>query len=205
MLSRVLSCVLASPVLTLSVTLACGPAQAQTTTYACKTDKGVPYRSNNPCPWQQKTELRYYGPVTPPPASNRPVQRVERAGDELKYMSARCQTMKEGIRTAPNRGLSYATVQELRHNFARECGDEEMDAMSKARSDHDTQRNQEKESNAHDQQRELQVKADLDRNRQQCAEMRLSIQNRKQRPNPTEGELKDLERFEQRFQERCGR
>lgn len=203
MFSRVLSCVLAAPVL--AVTLASGPVLAQTTTYACKTDKGVPYRSNNPCPWQQKTELRYYGPVPQSSASSRPIQRVERAGDELKYLSNRCQTMKEGIRTAPNRGLSYATVQELRQNYQRECSEEEMEAQRKAHNDQSAKRSLEREAREENQERELQAKADQDRNRQQCAEMRLSIQNRKQRPNPTEGELKDLERFEQRFQERCAR
>lgn len=180
------------------------PALAQTT-YACKTDKGVPYRSNSPCPWSQKTELRYYGPVAQPQTSSRPIQRVERAGEELKYLSPRCQTLKEGIRTAPNRGLSAATVQELRQNFDRDCADENMEAMNKARSDKNVKLSQQKEAQAEDQQREMLAKADQDRIRQQCTEMRLSIQNRKQRPNPTEGELKDLERFEQRFRERCVR
>lgn len=205
MSSCVLTRLLAAPVWAAAVALFGAQAQAQTTTYACKTDKGVAYRSSSPCPWSQKTELRYYGPVTPPPSYSRPIQRVERAGEELKYLSPRCQTMKEGIRTAPNRGLSHATVQELRQNFERDCGDEDREAMNKARKDHYEKQNQESSARAEDQQRELQAKADQDRNRQQCAEMRLSLQNRKQRPNPTEGEIKDLERFEQRYQERCGR
>lgn len=182
-----------------------GAAIAQTTTYACKTDKGVLYRSNSPCPWAQKTELRYYGPVAPPTSSNRPIQRVDRAGEELKYLSPRCQTMKEGIRTAPNRGLSSSTVLELRQNFERECADENSAALTKARNDKNAQRSQQEEARLEDQEREMHAKADQDRVRQQCSEMRLSLQNRRQRPNPTEGELKDLERFEQRFQERCAR
>ena len=80
-----------------------------------------------------------------------------------------------------------------------------MAAMMKARIDKNAQRSQAEEALQENQQREMLARADQDRARQQCAEMRLSIQNRKQRPNPTEGELKDLERFEQRFQERCSR
>ncbi|MGM9425123.1 hypothetical protein [Hydrogenophaga sp. MI9] len=204
MFSRVLSNGLTGAALVLLAHFSSDPALAETT-YACKTDRGVAYRSNSPCPWAQKTELRYFGPVAQPPVSNRPIQRVERAGEELKYLSPRCQTMKEGIRTAPNRGLSASTVQELRQNFERDCADENMQAINKARNDQYAQKSQQREASAEEQQREMLAKADQDRVRQQCSEMRLSIQNRKQRPNPTEGELKDLERFEQRFQERCSR
>lgn len=99
-------------------------------------------------------------------------------------MSPKCATLQEGIRTAPNRGLSSATVRELRLTFGRECGDEQSNALRAARQG---QRSQE----------------DIDRYRQQCAEMRLSIHRRKQRPNPTEGELRDLALFENRYQTRC--
>jgi hypothetical protein len=54
------------------------------------------------------------------------------------------------------------------------------------------------------QQRKFESAAAEERYRSQCAEMRISIRNRKKRANPTEGELRDLALFESRFADRCG-
>ncbi|MFC7434183.1 hypothetical protein ACFQNJ_06625 [Hydrogenophaga bisanensis] len=179
------------------------PALAQTT-YACKDWRGQSYRSLNPCPQAQKSGLIHYGPqAQPEPRYQPPVQRIERAGDELGYMSPKCATLQEGIRTAPNRGLSSATVRELRLTFERECSDEQSNALRAARQGQRAQeelREQEREMALQQKQRSQE---DIDRYRQQCAEMRLSIHRRKQRPNPTEGELRDLALFEDRYQARC--
>lgn len=174
------------------------------TTYACKDTRGQSYRSLNPCPPAPKPGIVHYGPQpTQPQRYEPPVQRIERAGEEMSYMSPKCATLQDGIRTAPNRGLSPATIRELRQTFERECGAERRDALRAARKD---QREQEK-LKEREQEMALQQKQrsqeDIDRYRQQCAEMRLSIHRRKQRPNPTEGELRDLALFEERYQTRC--
>lgn len=194
---------LAGALVLCGLAVAHAPALAQTT-YACKDSRGQSYRSLNPCPQAQKSGLIHYGPqAQPEPRYQPPVQRIERAGEELSYMSPKCATLQDGIRTAPNRGLSPNTIRELRQTFERECGDERRDALRAARKD---QREQEK-LKEREQEMALQQKQrsqeDIDRYRQQCAEMRLSIHRRKQRPNPTEGDLRDLALFEERYQSRC--
>ena len=128
---------------------------------------------------------------------------VERAGEEQAYMSPKCATLQEGIRTAPNRGLSSATIRELRQTFDRECRDDRRNALRALRKD---QREQEKQAENEQElamQQKLRSQEDEDRFRRQCAEMRLAIHRRKQRANPTEGELRDLQLFEDRYQSRC--
>lgn len=179
------------------------PALAQTS-YACTTARGESYRSLNPCPRVQPPGLIHYAPTSPGPSSHQaPVQRIERAGDELGYMSPKCATLQDGIRTAPNRGLSATTIREMRQNFDRECSEERREAMNAARKNQQLDEKRRREEQEVAQLQKLRSVEDQERYRQQCAEMRLSIQRRKQRVNPTEGELSDLALFEERYQSRC--
>lgn len=174
------------------------------TTYSCKTDSGISYRSLSPCPRATKSELIYYGPAQERrPSQQRHVPRVERAGEEQAYMSAKCVTMQEGIRTAPNRGLSSATIRELRQTFDRECREEHSNALRALRKDQRAQEKQAEDEQELALQQKLRSQEEEDRFRRQCAEMRMAIHSRKQRTNPTEGELRDLQLFEARYQSRC--
>lgn len=178
---------------------------AQTTTYACKTESGMAYRSSRPCPRLKPPGMVYYGPTEKPRRDTpRPPPKMDRAGEEIGYMSAKCASMQDGIRTGPARGLSRETLQEARNTFNRECGDERRKASRQVWKD---KREREKEAEREQelaQQRKQESSAAEARYRNQCAEMRISIRNRKKRANPTEGELRDLALFESRFAERCG-
>lgn len=178
---------------------------AQTTTYACKTQSGMAYRSSRPCPRLKPPGMVYYGPTDKPRRDTpRPPPKMDRAGEEIGYMSAKCATMQDGIRTGPARGLSYDTLREAQRTFDRECSNERQQASRQAWDDkRERQREAEREQEMA-QQRKFESAAAEERYRNQCAEMRISIRNRKQRANPTEGELRDLALFESRFEERCG-
>lgn len=183
---------------------ACSASAWAETTYACKTEGGTAYRSRQPCPRLPTPGMVYYGPARQAPKPyERPVQRIERAGEEQAYMSARCVTMQDGIRTAPNRGLSYETVREMQQNFEQECSDERWKAMRQLRKDQRSKEKQAEEQQELAQQRRFESQEAETRFRNQCAEMRMSIHRRKQRPNPTEGDLRDLALFEERYTTRC--
>lgn len=198
-----LACVWPAALLGLSAMPA--TVSAQTTTYACKTQSGMAYRSSRPCPRLEPPGMVYYGPTEKPRRdAPRPPPKIGRAGDEIGYMSAKCASMQDGIRTGPARGLSRETLQEARNTFNRECGDERRKASRQVWKD---KREREKEAEREQElalQRKQESSAAEARHRNQCAEMRISIRNRKQRANPTEGELRDLALFESRFADRCG-
>ncbi|MDR7151566.1 hypothetical protein J2W49_003542 [Hydrogenophaga palleronii] len=201
------TCFWASLLPAMLVALSTAPADVSAqTTYACKTQSGIAYRSSAPCPRSNQTPgMVYYGPTEKPRHdSSRPPPKVDRAGEEIGYMSAKCATMQDGIRTGPARGLSRETLQEARNTFNRECGDERRKASREVWKD---KREREKAAEREQelaQQRKQESSAAEERYRNQCAEMRISIRSRKQRANPTEGELRDLALFESRFKDRCG-
>jgi len=175
------------------------------TTYSCRTESGIAYRSSRPCPRSSQPQgMVSYGPTERPQRDNpRPPPKIERAGEEIGYMSPKCASMQDGIRTGPARGLSQETLREARNTFNRECGDERMRASRQARDDKREKQKEAERAQEMAQQRRFESAAAEERFRNQCAEMRISIRNRKQRANLTEGELRDLALFESRYEDRC--
>lgn len=105
------------------------PAAAQTTTYRCVTADGKRFTSSTPCSQARRPQTPiYYGPSQPPPVRALPPARLERAPEELTYMSPECATMREGIRTAPARGVDSRTQSELRRNFQELCTEDQSRA-----------------------------------------------------------------------------
>jgi len=198
-----LACVWPAALLGLSAMPA--TVSAQTTTYAWKTQSGMAYRSSRPCPRLEPPGMVYYGPTEKPRRDTpRPPPTMDRAGEEIGYMSAKCATMQDGIRTGPARGLSHDTLREAQRTFERECSNERQQASRQAWDDKRERQMEAEREQEMAQQRKFESAAAEERYRNQCAEMRISIRNRKQRSNPTEGELRDLALFESRFEERCG-
>jgi hypothetical protein len=193
-------------VVTLVAVLGMAPAVVSAqTTYACKTKSGTAYRSTIPCPRSSEPPgMVYYGPTEKVRRdTHRPPPRTERAGEEIGYMSAKCATMQDGIRTGPARGLSYETLREAQRTFERECSDERRQASKQAWGDkREKQKEAEREQEVA-QQRKFESSAAEERFRNQCAEMKISIRSRKQRANPSEGEIRDLALFESRYEDRC--
>jgi hypothetical protein len=91
----------------------------------------------------------------------------------------------------------------MRQNFERECSDERWKAMRELRKDQRSKEKQAEEQRELAQQRRFESQEAETRFRNQCAEMRMSIRRRQQRPNPTEGDLRDLALFEERYSGRC--
>lgn len=118
-------------------------------------------------------------------------------------MGPKCASMQEAIRTAPARGTDSRTLRDLRRNFDTECQEERQSAMRQLSTDKrekrrqvDLEKREEQKHKAHAQ--------DADRKlMDQCAEMRRALHQRRQRTANGEGEARDLQLFEERYQARC--
>lgn len=180
------------------------PAASWAQTYNCSTPGGVRYQSTKPCRAGHTPGITYYGPKVAS-QNNRKTTPVPlaRAGDELTYMGPKCASMQEAIRTAPARSIDAATVRELRRNFEIECRDEQQQAMQKLNADKREKRNQAHEREKEESRQKSDAQQAQKKLMDQCAEMRRAIHLRKQRPTTSEGEARDLQLFEERYQLRC--
>ena len=99
--------------------------------YTC-TQNGQTYSSGSPCP--STTAPKYYGPPPAERYSNTytpPPPKIGEAPPQVKYMSARCASLNDALRTAPARGLKYETIATMRRAYEDECREEEMEAGEK--------------------------------------------------------------------------
>jgi hypothetical protein len=173
--------------------------------YTCSASNGVRYQSRSPCPAAAKPPpFTYHGPKPVRPTYRSPATpSVQRAGEELAYMSPRCASMQEAIRTAPARSIDSLTVRDLRRNFDLECQDERQRALQQLSSEKRETRQQADERIKAEKRQAIEARQDHQKLFEQCAEMRRSIQQRKQRPSLSEGEMRDLALFQDRYQQRC--
>jgi hypothetical protein len=187
----------------LLMSLLAAPVVAQTATYRCVTANGQRVTSSVPCaPARRPSGTVYYGPQQAPVRATPPV-RLERAPEELTYMSPECASMREGIRTAPARGVDSRTQSELRRNFQELCSQDQSRAQRALMEDKRIERQEVHREQQHAAQRKTLAKADQDKLMAQCAEMRGAIRQRRARTGMSEGELRDLQLFEQRYESRC--
>lgn len=180
-------------------------AQAQRT-YRCQGPNGY-YYADRPCVMDNSTKLGAFGPVpepsTPPPRSQGPIV-IQRAPDHLSYMSPECASLSDGIRTAPSRGLSYDTINQLRRDYSQRCSADEARARQRLASEQSRtymDGARQRVQIATESRREDQAARQL---MDQCAEMRRSIASRQERiASLTPGEVADLHRFEANYAQRC--
>ena len=172
-----------------------GGADAQTR-YTCRTSNGTQYVSTQPCP----SNVIIYGPTERESPYQAPIPKIGEAPSTLRYMSPRCASLNDAIRTAYARGLKSETVSEMRRNYNIECAESDADArsrMSQDRGDQQQQRRQEKEAE----------KMERDRasmREQQCGESKRILFTKRARTDLTEGEKAELKRFEDNYRSRCG-
>ena len=121
------------------------------------------------------------------------------APDFLPYLSARCSGMNDAVRTSAARGLGYQAAQELRRNYQQECGAEEQFARQQMVGGQQSQRRTDYEQRKAMESSEMQSQAATD----QCRESMRIIKTKRNRPNLTEGEKADLQRFEDNIRARC--
>ncbi|QJW83360.1 hypothetical protein HK414_01540 [Ramlibacter terrae] len=155
------------------------------------------YFSDRPCSGQL-----VYGATpnagTPP---SRPIPGVGEAPRHLQYMSPRCASLNDALRTAAARGLKYETVATMRRDYRAECGENENDARTQLSRDAGAQRQQqvaERQMQAAEQER-----AAL--HQQQCDESKRILVTKRNRPGLTDGERAELARFEDNYKARCAR
>jgi hypothetical protein len=179
-----------------AMTLACAAASAQTN-YNCRTQSGVSYQSSAPCP----SGIVIYGaPTATPQRYETPIPSTGQAPANLKYLSPRCASLNDAIRTAAARGLKYETVSDMRREYSRECAESESDAYSKLSEDRKVAMQQRSEvRNAEKADRERASARD-----QQCGESKRILLTKRARTDLTDGEKADLRRFEDNYRSRCG-
>ena len=166
------------------------------TTYLCHSRNGTPYQSSRPCP----PSVTYYGPTATQQQYQAPTPRIGEAPDALKYMTPRCASLNDAIRTARARGLNHDTISQMRRDYGRECGDSDREAHSKMSEDRRDQMQQRKEAaNAEKQERD---RASI--REQQCGESKRILVTKRARTDLTEGEKAELRRFEENYRSRCG-
>ena len=188
-----------------------GAASAQMS-YHCRDSNGNNYVLSRPCPSDMRTTAVVGGPArssgysSSSSSSYRPSSRS--SGDEPEhhqYMSGRCRSLHQAMRTASSRGLKYDAIEDLRREYQRECRDEESEAYSKLSTDRyqrkKEQREEEKATRLADQ-------ASRDREErflQQCAESRRILHAKQARTDLSVGDKADLRGFEENFIARCKR
>lgn len=163
--------------------------------YTC-TSNGRSYASSHPCP---SSGMVYYGPSTPSPSSEPKAAKIEQAPDTLKYLSPRCASLNDAIRTAPARGLKYDTISQMKNEYEQQCSDSESEARTRMSREQRENKRQLSEASKVDQ---------LDKERaairdQQCGESKRILFAKRARTDLTAGEKADLQRFEENYRSRC--
>lgn len=163
------------------------------TLYTCNRN-GRTYQSSQAC-----GAVGVYGPVTNQPTYEPPLARSGQAPKHLLYMSPRCASLNDAIRTAPARGLKYDTISQMQREYSQECSDNESEARTRLSQDRDDQKRQATEANNN---------AKLEKERasmreQQCGESKRILYAKRARTDLTEGEKADLRRSEETYRSRC--
>ncbi|MCJ0761781.1 hypothetical protein [Variovorax terrae] len=183
----------------LALLVAMAAAQAQSR-YVCSNGRGGATVSDRPC---NSGGMVYYGPTEGPgiaPRYEAPIPKVGEAPAHLKYMSARCSSLHDAIRTAQVRGLKSETVAEMQKNYRRECAENESEASARLGQDRRDQLQQRGEARQAE-------KLERDRaslREQQCGESKRILVTKRARTDLTEGERNELKRFEDNYHARCG-
>jgi hypothetical protein len=171
------------------------------TRYNCKLSDGRFYSSDRPC---ANEGLIYYGPQADR-SSQSSYQgnygsRTSEAPEYLKYMSPKCSSMHDAIRTSGARGVRAETAAEARKNYQEECAADESQASSRLSKERG-EKYQAKEEAKRAEERNQQQSAAKD---QQCGESKRILMVKRARTDLTDGEKGDLKRFEDNYKARCG-
>lgn len=125
---------------------------------------------------------------------------VGQAPAHLKYLSPRCASLNDALRTAQSRGLKYDTISQMQREYSQECAESESEAnaqLSQDRKDKKEKLIEAKKAESLDKERSL-------IQQQQCDESKRILYNKRARKDLTEGEKADLQRFEENYHSRCG-
>lgn len=166
----------------------CAGAWAQRTVNRCVVG-GQVVLSDKPCNAGGATQLTAIGPQAQPRTQSMPPSYqpgLPRAPEHLRYLSPECAQLNDAIRTAPSRGIGYATIGELRAEYGRKCSEDESQAQMQRYQDESRQR-QDRQAARRAEQAEV---AAVQRQREQCAQLQEVLQSRRRR----EATLNDADR-----------
>ncbi len=165
--------------------------------YICRQSNGSTTISDRPCN-DTGAPVVAYGPTQQQPTFSN-IPKSPDAPEHLKYLSSRCASMNDAIRTGPSRGLTYQTQAELQKNYRRECAEDESQAYRQLsedrRNSHTAKQESQRQANAEKQQSALK--------QQQCDESKRIIHTKSARTDLTDGERAELARFKDNYQARC--
>ena len=115
------------------------------------------------------------------------------------YLSPRCASLSDAIRSATARGLRHDTIKQMHNEYYNQCSEEENQANVRLYQERNDKRRQVTIDKAN---------ANLDKERaiqhqQQCAESRRILLTKGARTDLNDGEKNELRRFEDNFRNRC--
>ncbi len=183
---------------------------AAQTSFHCRDANGNSYVLSRPCPPNTRTTAAVAGPAPSSQSSysrstSTTVRVAPEAPEHHQYMSSRCRSLDESIRSAYQRGTKPDVVEGMRREYRRDCREQESEAYSQISSE---RRNRDKERSEEEKSARLAAQMSEeqeDRYLQQCAESRRILNVKKARTDLSEGERGDLKRFEEAFIARCKR
>ena len=161
--------------------------------FTCSTPNGSSYFSNRPC-----SPIVYYGPI----AERQQSTYTPRASDPpeyLQFLSPRCSTLSEGIRTSGTRGVSQQIVASLQKEYQRDCADEDRDARKQLAAQLGEVADAKKSAKQIVALNQDQMKL----KQTQCEESKRIIYLKKKRTDLSDGEQQDLQRFILNYKQRC--
>ncbi len=176
--------------------------------YTCRDDNGNTYTSSRACPQGMKTTSVSAGPTASEYRSERSPGRsmpASPAPDHQQYMSERCRSLNDTLRSAYSRGIKADVQEGMRREYHRDCREEENEASSRHHREQRDARQQQREDERQAAIAQQLSQADEARRGQQCAESRRILHAKKARTDLTEGERNDLRRFEDAYLARCSR
>lgn len=183
-------------------------AQAQTR-YHCRDDSGNSFTLSRPCPRDARTTAVSAGAESSYSSYSRydstPVRVPADVPEHHQYMSARCRSLDDGIRSAYSRGIKADVVAGMRSEYKRDCSEQEREAFSQLSSEQRARTKARREEEKSARLVEQASREQEERFLQQCAESRRILQAKKARTDLTEGERNELRRFEDNFIARCKR
>ena len=186
------------------------PSVGAQTRYHCRDGNGNSFVLSRPCPSDTRTTAAVAESVPSYQSSyarsSPATVRVQpEAPSHHQYMSARCRSLDDNIRSAYSRRIAADVVAGMRREYERDCSEQESDAYSQISSE---RRSRDKEHRDEETSAQLTEQASREqeaRFAQQCAESRRILATKKARTDLTEGERNDLRRFEENFIARCKR
>jgi hypothetical protein len=182
-------------------------AQAQTR-YSCKDASGRYVQQHTPCNGNPGGMVQYGAeePKTNTSSNSgfqRPAERPADPAPFVRYLSARCASLNDALRTAASRRIPYDKIYDMRRDYTGACQEEEAEARDQA-----NQAMREKRQEQLLEKRVVAAEARQEQDRSttkvlQCAESKRILANKKARTDLTDGEKADLARFESNVQARC--